>query len=297
MLWHDAYFDLYSPALACFVLMGPAGRAWGSADVLARTFLAFLSITEYMWLYPVAGSQTYCATLLCAVAGIVVLHDGAADLAAFTSRGNRSARISTGLAWSVLVAGTLMKCSLWASSGLEEYRHFTPLGLPGSRLIRLPPERVTAIRALAEEIRADCDSYLSFPGVNSYYFWSKKEPVTGFNTTNWMYFLTDRQRADIETGLARLSRPCIVIHRKALAMWMQGRPLDPTPATYVNEHFRYKTTIDNYEIWVKKDVNSAPDVDTEDDPAWETASEERVAFPEIVHSSQFHARAVPGACQ
>ena len=277
--------------------MSPAGRAWGTADALARTFLAFLAMTEYMWLYPVAGGQAYCGTLLSVVAGMVVLHDGAAELAAFTSQGNRSARISTGLAWSVLVAGTLMKCSLWASRGFEEYRRFTPLGLPGSRLIRLSQERVTAMRALSEELRDGCDSYLGFPGINSYYFWSEKDPVTGFNAGNWMYFLSDRQLADIEEGLARLTHPCVVIHRKTLDMWMQGRPLDPTPVTYVNENFKYKTTIDDYEIWVKKGVKSAPDVDTGDDRVGGTATEERVAFPEIVHSPQSHAKAAPKAAR
>ena len=276
----DSYFNFLSPSLACFVLMGPAGRAWGSADAIARMFLAFLAITEYMWLYPVAGNQTFCATFLCAVAGVVVLHDGAADLAAFASGGNRSARISTVLAWSVLAAGTLIKGSLWASRSFEEYRHFTPLGLPGSRLIRVYPEQVTATRALTEELRDGCDSYLSFPGLNSYYFWSGKEPVTGFNVGNWMYLLTDSQRADIEKGLAKLSRACIIINRKELEFWMQGKSLDSKLTAYVNEKYRYKTTIYDNEIWVKNDLKSDPAINLGDEKAGETASEERVAFPE-----------------
>jgi len=294
--YHDDFYFL-GPPFACFVLMGSVGREWGSADALARTFLAFLAITEVMWMYPVYGDQNVCATLLCLVAGIVNLHDGAADLAALNWQGKSSARIRTGLAWSALVAAILLKDSLWAYRGLNNYRLSTPLGLPGTRLIRLQPERVTELRAVSEDLRDGCDTYLSFPGLNMYYFWSGKEPPTGFNVSNWMYLLTDRQQADIQEQLAKVSRPCIVINRKFFDHWMQGRSLNPSIATYVNENYQYKTTIHGNELWVKKDAKSGLAVNSRPNLVGETTSEQRVAFPEMVRSSQNHAEPIPSADQ
>jgi hypothetical protein len=292
----DLYF--FGPPFACFVLVASAGREWGSADALARTFLAFLAITEVMWTYPVSGTQQICATLLCVVAGVVNLHDGAVDLAALNWVGKSSARTLSGLAWSVLVAGLLLNNSLWAYRGFKTYSRFsTPLGLPGSRLIRLQPEQVAKLRDVSENLRDGCDTFLSFPGLNSYYFWSRKEPLTGFNMGNWMYLLTDREQADVEEQLTKASRPYVVIDRKTFNYWMQGKSLNSSMATYVNENYQYKTTIHNIELWVKKDSKSGVVVNSRPDLVREITSEQRVAFPEMVRSSQNHAKPFPSADQ
>jgi hypothetical protein len=269
-----------SVPFACFVLIGSVGREWGSAEALSRTFLAFLAITEVMWMYPVAGGQQMCATLLCTVAAIVSLHDGAANLAEIQWRGTPSVRMVSRLGWSAMVAVILLFGSRQAWRAFKTYRISTPLGLTGSRLIRLPRERVAELRAVTETLRDGCDTYLSFPGRNSYYFWAGKEPPTGFNVGNWMYLLTDRQLAEVRERLAKFSRPCVVINRKVMGSWMHGKPLDLAMATYVNENFQYKTMIYDNEIWVKKDTNSDRGDHSRPDLVGEIASKHRVAFPD-----------------
>jgi hypothetical protein len=298
--WNWRYDNVYllGPPFACFLLAPATSREWSSADVLARTFLAFLTVTEVLWTYPVSGTQQLCATFLCLVAGVVNLHDGAVDLAALDWLGQAPARTLSGLAWSVLVAGLLLNNSLLAYRGLKYYsRDSTPLGLPGSRLIRLQPEQVTKLRAVSENLRDGCDTFLSFPGLNSYYFWARKEPPTGFNMGNWMYLLDDRQLADIQESLAKFSRPCIVINRKVLDFWMQGKPVDSSIATYVNENYQYKTTVYGNELWVKKDPRSGLAVNSQPGLVGESTSEQRVAFPEMVRPSQKHAQPMPSADQ
>ncbi len=99
LAWSWRHDDLYliGPPLACLVLLASANREWGTAEALARNFLAFLAITEVMWMYPVSGTQKQCSMLLCVVAGIINLHDGATDLAALN--GQEGHRFEPSPAW------------------------------------------------------------------------------------------------------------------------------------------------------------------------------------------------------
>ncbi len=171
-----------------------------------------------------------------------------------------------------------------------------PLGLPGSRLIRLQPEIVTKLRAVSEYLRNRCDTFLSLPGLHSYYFWAEKEPPTGFNVGP-MYMLTDHQRGEIVEKLAKVSRPCILINRQVLDFWMKGKPLNPQIATYVNENYQYEITIYGNELWTKKDAKSSRDVNSRPDLVGEIKSEPRLAFPEVVRPPQGQAKGVPKSDQ
>jgi hypothetical protein len=105
-----------------------------------------------------------------------------------------------------------------------------------------------------------------------------------------MYLLTDRQQADIQEQLAKVSCPWILINRETLEFWMQGKLLNSPLAIYVNDNYKYKSKIYGNEIWVKKEAESGLVVNGRPNLVGETTSERRVAFPEMVRSSQNHAK-------
>ena len=43
--------------------------------------------------------------------------------------------------------------------------------------LRLPAEDAATYRWLAERLHADCDTFVSLPGLNSFYFWAEKLPL------------------------------------------------------------------------------------------------------------------------
>ena len=193
--------------------------------------------------------------MLSVVAGVVSLNDGISDLTALDWLGQTSSRRLPRLAWSVLLTAMLLHGSYLAYRAVHAYGWlYTPLGLPGSRLIRLPEERVRTIRAVAQNLRDSCDTYLSFPGLNSYYFWSEKEPPTGYNVGNWMYLLSDHQQAELVNGLGRFKRPCLLIDRPTLENWMRGRALGSSITRYANHKYQYLTTVYDHELWVKRET-------------------------------------------
>jgi hypothetical protein len=78
---------------------------------------------------------------------------------------------------------------------------------------------------------------------------------------------------------------------------MQGKSIDSSMATYVNENYQYKTTVYGNELWVKKDPRSGLAVNSQPGLVGEITSEQRVAFPEMVRPSQKHAKPMPWADQ
>ena len=61
-----------------------------------------------------------------------------------------------------------------------------------------------------------------------------------------MCLLTDRPQADIEERLAKGSRPCIVVNRKMVDFWMQGKSLNSSMATYVKDKYQYPQFVNGH---------------------------------------------------
>lgn len=244
--------DLFflGPPFAYLMLIPPIGRERGATDIFARAFLAFLAVTEVMWAYPVAGTQLVFATLLCVVAAVICVHDGATDLAALAWPEDPS--LLSRLAPGALAAVLFVSTSNAAFEGVALYRSRIPLGLPGSSLVRLLPDEVTRLRDLVVGLRSVSDTFLTLPGLNSFHLWTGLEPPTGFNLGNWMYLLTGPQQAQIIERLSEARRPCVLINRHMTQFWLQGRAGGSPVESYIQRGFFHYKSIHGHEIWLRK---------------------------------------------
>ncbi len=249
------FFFHMAPPFAYLVLIRPIGRERAPSETFARAFLAFLAVTQVLWAYPVAGTQLVFAILLCVVVAVICVHDGAADLAtlAWPETASLPSRLAPGALATVLFVVT----SNAAFEGVATYRSRVPLGLPGSSLIRLLPDEVKRRGDLVARLRTVSDTFVTLPGLNSYYLWTGLEPPTGFNVTNWMYMLTEPQQALIGARLSEARRPCVLINRKMVEFWMKGRDASPLE-TYIQNNFSHHESIHDHEIWLRKPLLPAP---------------------------------------
>jgi len=86
----------------------------------------------------------------------------------------------------------------------------TRLNLPGAALVRTDTDVVQRYQALAQYLQANCDTFITCPGVNDFYFWTGKRPPTHLNPTT-ISILTAAQQEQILTALRGAERPLIVI--------------------------------------------------------------------------------------
>ncbi len=246
----NPYLFYMGPPFAYLALIPPIGRERGASETFARAFLVFLAITQVMWGYPVWGTQQVFAILLCVVAAVICVHDGLTDLAepAWPSAHNFLLRLAPG----ALAAALFLFTSQAAFEGIASYRSRVPLGLPGSRLVRLLPDEVARLRDLVERLRSASDTFLTLPGLNSFHLWTGLDPPTGFNLGNWMYLLTESQQALIIERLSKARRPCVLINRPMLEFWLRGRAGGSTLESYIRDEFFHHESIHGHEIWLRK---------------------------------------------
>jgi hypothetical protein len=222
--------------------------SWNHA--LPRALLALLAAGQLLVAYPVAGAQQACATLLLGPAAAIALADGVALLPPFRLA---SIRVASEVA---VLAGTL----LWfhhrdPTPALRHlYRSRPSLELPHADRIRLDPEQGATYRAVAAAIRADCSTFVTMPGLGSFYFWAEQPPLTGFNATAWMTLLDDRTQQRVVERLAAQPLACVLYHEGLTRRWVGSRPIDDRPLVrYIHRAFHPVRTIGDYQLLVRND--------------------------------------------
>ena len=83
---------------------------------------------------------------------------------------------------------------------------------------------------MAEYLRTECDNFVTYPGINSLYFWTGKRPPTHLNSTGWGQ-LSHGQQAQILATLRRSPRPLLVIVAAAAQGWADYPPPQISPLT------------------------------------------------------------------
>jgi len=194
------------------------------AGHFSRTFLALAAAWQSLQGYPIAGTQITLGTLLLVLAYGVCLHDATTGLAEWI-RIRRQIAIPHGHTRTLLhalacVALLLVFANFWCAlpKVRREYASLPALDLPGSQRIHTDPEVVAMYQSLSAYLAAECDTFVTYPGVNSLYFWAGKQPPTQLNSTGWG-LLSHAQQEQILGSLSKASRPRLAVVEAQMQGW------------------------------------------------------------------------------
>ena len=200
-----------------------------SPESFSRAFLCLAAAWQGLQAYPIAGTQVAMATLLLVPAYGVCLADVFKALVAqgqlrewFASLTPRRLQFAGALA---VVALLYLFVNVWCNlpAARRHYASLPPLDLPGSRHVRFDQETTGMYRELAHYLEKECDTFVTYPGFNSLYFWAGKRPPTHLNSTGWGP-LSHRQQERILGSLRQAQRPLLVVVAAAVESWRDGAP-------------------------------------------------------------------------
>lgn len=177
--------------------------------VLPRVALVLAAILQPLQIFPIAGTQMYFGAFLMLVIAVVCLFDARAELKiafpkTFSGRQLKAA-FAVGLIMILAAYGGYRTVQIY-----KIYQSNTQFSLSGAEFIRLPEQDVALYKFLVENIKNNCDDFISLSGINSLYFWTKIEPPTTFNTTALSELLNDRQQQAIVRKMQGSPRGCAV---------------------------------------------------------------------------------------
>jgi hypothetical protein len=202
---------------------------WNARESFSRAFLCLAAAWQGLQAYPIAGTQVMMATLLLILGYGVCLADVFKAVAAqrrvgawFTALTPRRLQFAHAFAVCALLC---VFANAWCKLP-EARRHYSSLptlDLPGSRHVRFDLETTAMYRELARYLEKECDTFVTYPGFNSLYFWTGKRPPTHLNSTGWGQ-LSHQQQEHILGSLRQARRPLLVIVAAAAESWKNGVP-------------------------------------------------------------------------
>jgi hypothetical protein len=250
---------LWLPLTLAWIAAVPSARDDGSVgSTYLRVFIPALAVFESLHAYPVSGSQIAWSSFLLVIAGAVCISDGIADLGAWVHRSAPEWRQlheggGRALIGVVAINASFIALLLPLQDYSRAYNHGVPLGLPGTARIRLPVGTADAYRAVSEELRKRCSTFVSLPGLDSFYLLANEPPPTLLNAGDWMYLFDTAQQQHVVSDVRDVPRLCAIRHDGILAFWEQGRPLPQEPlARFIENRFKPVFSVAGFEVMTMK---------------------------------------------
>jgi hypothetical protein len=228
-------------------LIPPDLEPWSFEQSFFRVLLCFVAVLAPLQAYPVAGTQ---------VSGGTFLVVAAIALCAFDVIGVVIQRVGKGRSvspWLELPAMAIVL--LWSAAWRDPrtvralYRNNVPLDLPGAAWVRLPSDQARHLQEVSTFLRDHCDSFVSLPGLDSFYFWTQLPAPSGWLSSDWQLVLTPQRQAQILAAMAAFERRCTLYDPVIANFWQRGRPLDVGPlVVFVRNGAGTKTTFNRLQV-------------------------------------------------
>jgi hypothetical protein len=242
-----------------WLLMFKPDQANDASQSYPRRLLAILTALQILYAYPIAGSQINFITVLLSTAVAVSLGD-----TIFWLIESRPAERDFGrwqrAAVSVALAGLAVIQVRELVTRYREYQSMPALDLPGAHLVHVPPPAKTDLAWLVRNLRQQCDSFESLPGLPSLSFWTRIEPLTGINVDAWTVSVSPELQRQIVAAISSHSRACMVYNQTLSDFWNPAHDnLDDLPLVhYIFQNFRSAGRRGDFQIMVKNDRVDTP---------------------------------------
>jgi hypothetical protein len=210
---------------------------------VGRSLSAMIAAVMVLYAYPVAGTQVALSGVLAAVLAPVLLHDVAQDFRILlgpnlaeivTTRATARHRAFARGAGFFLMASTLFLLTL---NSVSHYRSLEPLAFRGATLARAETRIVDSYRWAVAELDT-CDSFYTFPGMPSFYFWTDQNPPTRININNTLGLLNEIKQRKVVADLETHRDLCILKIPNYLKIFDRGQRNRPSPIRqYIDDNF------------------------------------------------------------
>jgi hypothetical protein len=241
-------YQLLLLGFAWVALIPAPGRAEGPA-AFARLMLPPLAAMQALHAYPVAGSQTLWASFLLIPVGAICVANGVRGLSSsLAADGDRRAALAVGAVVAAFLALFVVETTL--RQPLRDYRdsydEAVPLGLPGAESVRVSPPEAQLFGLVSREIDRRCPTFVMLPGMNSFYFWTDREPPTGYNATGWPTLFDEEAQRHVIEDIRAVEDLCLLENAALAGGWAAGAKADGPLLRHLGLGFRPLVGVGDY---------------------------------------------------
>jgi hypothetical protein len=190
------------------LLLNSSLKESAEQSVFPRIALVIAATLQPLQIFPIAGTQMNFGSFLMLIIAVVCVFDAASEQKTAFPKIFSVRHLQTAFAIAFLTV--LVGYSGYRTFHVYKiYQSQIPLSFKGAEFVRLPEEDFALYNFLVENIKNNCDDFMTVPGINSLYFWTGIKPPTTFNATAVGLLNNDRQEAVIRE-VQKSSRGCSV---------------------------------------------------------------------------------------
>ena len=241
----DSTFLLALP-LAWIATQAPERDGADPLGPYLRLLVPILAVVESLQAYPIAGTQLSMAALDLVPVGAITLGDGIRQLQV----GDVAAKAVGSVAPAAL-AINIVVFLFFALTAAAGFRSGVPMGLPGAQSIRLPAQQTASLRQLVAATDKECSTFITFPGMNSFYIWTAKDPPTPVRVEVWWLVLGSNEQQALVQQLAATPGLCVIKNQRVIDMWAAGHEVPRRPLVeFIDRAFVRDSYFGDYELLV-----------------------------------------------
>jgi hypothetical protein len=211
-------------------LIKPPGKP-DRAIEFARLLVSPLAVLQSLHAFPVAGSQVlWSAFLLIPVAALCVANGVRGIALSLGGQRERRAFFAIGAIAATVAMVGLVDIELKRGHDQARAAHdgSVSIGLPGAEDLRVSPDEATKYQAIVAAIEANCESFVTLPGMNSFYLWTKQDSPTGYNATGWPTLFDAAHQQRVVEQIRSTDGLCLLENIPMARFWGAGE-IPPGP--------------------------------------------------------------------
>jgi hypothetical protein len=199
--------DLFGWGRGDLMLLFAAPYLWlgVTSGGFSQVFACAIASLQILQAYPIPGSQTVFGTLFFIPVGLCGVSESLKEILPNWSWVRP--KFGEAVIWTFMVVLSVG----WVFVSKRNYYSNIPVNFPGATQIRMAPFLAPKYTLLVERLTASCDSFITWPGLNSLYFWTGMEPPTHLNATEWSKMLSDDQQREVIRKFSVYPHSCAVV--------------------------------------------------------------------------------------
>jgi hypothetical protein len=111
--------------------------------------------------------------------------------------------------------------------------------------VRVTAEKSRRYRLVARAIDDECDTFVTLPGLGSFYAWTGQEPPTKLNASNWTVLFDDELQRRVIADLQGAGDLCLLRNKPIAEAWGEA---DGPLVSYLNRAFLPIARFQDYEL-------------------------------------------------
>lgn len=249
---HRAALMNLTPPLLWLIVIPTGTAATDPAGTFSRIVLLLISVFQFLYAFPVAGSQVPFTEICTIAVAAVCLADAMRHIEVRLPQARIAARRQ--IVTVAVSLALLSVCGVTSWRAIRLYQSGSPLHLRGATRIHLRPDTALSLQEMVRLAQASsCSTLVTLPGMLSFDAWTGLHSPSALGGGNWAIGMDDAAQESVARQLSGDAHACVILNTDRVKLWATGPAALSGPMPhFIRENFRPELDLFPYVFLVRR---------------------------------------------